>query len=217
MDATQSGRADALFPIVEKLCTACGALKSASEFSARKELMSGLSSQCKTCRSVANRKHYEANKDRLQAQHRAYWAADPKRAKAIRRKSVIKNREQRKLYARQYRQFRPDITKAAEKRWRDNNPNTRRAHQLRGGARRRAREAAAAAAGIPFTAIQLAQRWAYYGNSCWICREPATQTDHVKPLAKGGSHILANLRPICGACNRKKGAKWPYSGRATHL
>lgn len=30
-----------------------------------------------------------------------------------------------------------------------------------------------------------------------------------KPLAKGGLHCLANLRPACRACNAQKNARWP--------
>lgn len=46
---------------------------------------------------------------------------------------------------------------------------------------------------------------------CWVCGGEATQVDHVKPIAAGGAHILANLRPICGQCNQRKKDKWPYA------
>jgi 5-methylcytosine-specific restriction endonuclease McrA len=55
---------------------------------------------------------------------------------------------------------------------------------------------------------QLAARVAYYGGRCHICREAANEIDHVKPVAAGGSNWPANLRPICGRCNRSKGATW---------
>jgi 5-methylcytosine-specific restriction endonuclease McrA len=75
-------------------------------------------------------------------------------------------------------------------------------------ARRRAHKKAVQS--IPFTSEQLADRWAYYGNRCWLCEKPATATDHVKPISKGGAHMLANLRPICKPCNSRKHNKWPY-------
>lgn len=75
-----------------------------------------------------------------------------------------------------------------------------------------------------------------YGNACHICRGEATHfrmcvrtgteglvpvlflpvpgrpevqmtTDHVRPLAKGGSNELHNLRPCCFVCNQKKGSE----------
>ncbi len=57
----------------------------------------------------------------------------------------------------------------------------------------------------------LAARVAYYGGTCWICRtKPYEHLDHVKPLAAGGPNLLANIRPACAACNRSKGARWPF-------
>lgn len=61
---------------------------------------------------------------------------------------------------------------------------------------------------IPITMDMLAARAAVFGNKCWMCSGPFEQWDHVKPLAKGGPHMLSNLRPACGQCNRAKHAKW---------
>lgn len=68
----------------------------------------------------------------------------------------------------------------------------------------------AAATVVPFTAEQLRQRVAYYGGRCWMCGDEAHTIDHVKPLAAGGAHMLANLRPACSDCNTRKGATWPW-------
>lgn len=59
-------------------------------------------------------------------------------------------------------------------------------------------------------ARDLRLKWRYWGGLCWMCRKPATTWDHVKPLSKGGSFSLANLRPACKSCNSQKGAKWPW-------
>jgi len=74
--------------------------------------------------------------------------------------------------------------------------------------RRKARKQAALT--IPFTAQQLDQKLAYWGNRCWICNGPQEQVDHVIPLSKDGPHCLANLRPICVRCNSRKRDRWPY-------
>jgi len=52
-------------------------------------------------------------------------------------------------------------------------------------------------------------RWAYYAGRCWICGQPATSWDHVKPLSAGGCWWPSNLRPACVSCNEFKGNKWP--------
>lgn len=63
-----------------------------------------------------------------------------------------------------------------------------------------------------FTAAEKSARFALWGGRCWMCGiEGATQEDHVKPISKGGSHCLANLRPICHSCNASKGGRWPLA------
>lgn len=52
-------------------------------------------------------------------------------------------------------------------------------------------------------------RLAAYGNKCWMCGSSADTIDHVKPLSKGGPHLLANLRPACRSCNSAKRDHWP--------
>lgn len=64
---------------------------------------------------------------------------------------------------------------------------------------------------IPAAALRA--RLAYYGARCWICRTDVVlgenlQYDHVKPLAAGGEHLPANIRPACGPCNLSKGSRW---------
>jgi 5-methylcytosine-specific restriction endonuclease McrA len=61
------------------------------------------------------------------------------------------------------------------------------------------------------TIEKLNARWDYYGRKCYLCGSPASATDHVVPLDKGGTNWPANLRPICRICNSIKHAKWPYS------
>lgn len=76
--------------------------------------------------------------------------------------------------------------------------------------RRYGYQAAAGGIVIRFTAAEKASRFALWGGRCWMCGiEAATQEDHVKPISKGGSHCLANLRPICHSCNSSKGGRWP--------
>lgn len=49
---------------------------------------------------------------------------------------------------------------------------------------------------------------AYWGSKCWLCGGAFQAVDHVKPLAKDGLNILANLRPICTSCNSRKRDRW---------
>ena len=60
------------------------------------------------------------------------------------------------------------------------------------------------------SAAQERARWDMFGNCCWMCGAPATASDHVKPLAAGGTNWPANLRPACDTCNARKGTQWPW-------
>lgn len=45
------------------------------------------------------------------------------------------------------------------------------------------------------------------GWQCEYCGAPATEVDHVVPVAKGGVDSLDNLVASCRQCNNKKSAK----------
>lgn len=61
---------------------------------------------------------------------------------------------------------------------------------------------------LRITPQQVAARMQFWGNRCWMCHGPFEHIDHVKPISKGGPHMLANLRPACQACNQSKSAHW---------
>lgn len=54
-------------------------------------------------------------------------------------------------------------------------------------------------------------------GKCWLCGKEASTIDHVKPLSKGGLHILANLRPACLSCNSRKRNRWFGTNRLDEL
>lgn len=44
-----------------------------------------------------------------------------------------------------------------------------------------------------------------YGDRCAYCKVGGfEQLDHYVPVAAGGAHVLANVRPTCESCNHKK-------------
>lgn len=43
--------------------------------------------------------------------------------------------------------------------------------------------------------------------ACAYCGRPATEVDHIVPVAAGGTNTPRNLAPSCRACNRRKGAR----------
>jgi 5-methylcytosine-specific restriction endonuclease McrA len=92
--------------------------------------------------------------------------------------------------------------------WRAANPDIERQGKRRREAARRARMRNNLV--LPFTDAQLYARLSMW-SGCWVCGTTPNRIDHVKPIAAGGAHILANLRPICEPCNLRKKAKWPVT------
>lgn len=121
------------------------------------------------------------------------------------------NIEARRAYNRNYGREHRDEMREYQRRHRDSN----RTYYIQKWLKRRALKRNQTV--VAFTAEQLSQRWAYYGDKCWICRGPATETDHVKPLAKGGAHMLCNMRPACRGCNASKNAEWAGVSRQLTL
>lgn len=105
----------------------------------------------------------------------------------------------------------PDVQARRREYYRD--PQRRERYRV-GERLRESRRAAVlrAAPSINFTADDLVARLSMFGG-CWICGcdlSDGLHIDHVKPLSKGGSHMLSNLRPACPTCNIRKGATWPF-------
>lgn len=53
-----------------------------------------------------------------------------------------------------------------------------------------------------------AEVYVVYGTTCWLgfhgCKRIADTVDHIVPVNIGGKNTLANLRPACGYCNRRR-------------
>lgn len=147
-----------------------------------------------------------ANRTKLTAAQNARRAAN--RERFIARDAAWRDRNRERLtayHAERYRQERAVVLERS-KAWRLANPDRYRAVARLNAAKYRARKRAALT--TPFTEQQLLSRIAYWGDRCYICRAPWEAVDHVKPLAKGGAHCLANFRPICTSHNSAKRDRW---------
>ena len=99
----------------------------------------------------------------------------------------------------------PDKYREDARRWGRANPESVKAKNHRWRARK------ALAEGASYTTIDhIEARYEVWGRRCYLCGALAEAIDHVVPLAEGGSHWPANLRPVCTRCNSKKGPAWPY-------
>ena len=207
-----------------KHCPKCGVTKVLSEYYRERGRKDGLASHCKQCRAAYGRKYRTLNSERVRVQQAKwsannpdYWAKHrctsgyPRKYKAMHKERIAtqgakyyaKNRAAKLAYQARRRAAHPEKAKERDARWRRENPEKNRASTNRYRARKRN------AAGDA-TAEQITGRWEVYGSTCYICGAIAEATDHVKPIAAGGSNFPANLRPICQHCNSVKHSTWPY-------
>lgn len=220
MNATQLALFDP--PATEKRCSKCREVKPIAAFCKDKHASDGLKCSCRECsyksyrawelQNYEHKRNYwarwrEENADRVREYTRNYCELNAERRDRRRRsRQHIINAQARERYRRNPKSAEQSRERARLRRRR--NPEVVRQEDRYWRLVRRARRANVQT--IRFTRKQLAERWAYYGNRCWLCGDDATATDHVKPLSAGGAHMLCNLRPVCTSCNSRKGGKWPY-------
>jgi 5-methylcytosine-specific restriction endonuclease McrA len=197
----------------------------------------GFGGRCKECRGRQREADAEyqrahqvayrvANRERLLAQKAAARRTHPEKHKAQAKASYERHREKRLAERRAYNRGNRERLGAQRKAFYAANPRRReevRAYQAAYGYRwrkanaeltseyaRRRRARVRELTLVEPTMELLSAKWDYWAGRCWMCSGEAVEWDHVKPLSKGGAHCLANLRPACVPCNRRKSATWPF-------
>lgn len=177
-----------------KSCYRCSRLLPLENFYRHSRMAEGRLNKCKDC-----------CKREAQSYGVAWRAAHPDRGKA---ESQRRAAAWRRAKARDNRLTVPELRAKAKvdnhyrvKQWLADHPERAAELRRRSAMRRYARKINAPGSA---TTEQIRQRWLYYAGRCWMCGAPATQTDHVIPLNRGGSDWPANQRPACGPCNRQK-------------
>lgn len=182
-----------------KTCTKCGLPKAFSDFHKRTLSSDGLMSQCKDCVNSRIKANYDKDPAKKIAQTREYHLANPEWSKKTQADWHQANKE--------LRHERVKVRLATDAAF----VEYRRKIQANSERKRRALKAATEVAHI--TLEQYAEKLDLHNNMCWICDQAITdlQWDHVHPLAKGGAHVMDNLRPACSKCNGRKNDKWPFT------
>lgn len=198
-----------------KLCSKCGEEKPATlEFFFRhKQGKFGLRAACKQCKVAGDRsymksylaEYYVANRDRLDAAHRAWASRNPERMAEFRaRWSAALGPGGELARIKRWRAENPEKARAIRKRYEAAHPDARRAVK----ANRRSRELGAGKiSGAVIGAIFKAQR-----GCCWWCSRKLEDyhLDHRVALFRGGNNHPSNLVLACPPCNLKKSTKMPW-------
>ncbi len=201
----------------------CGLDKATTEFTANRSLQDGLCRLCKPCRKAEKAASHQRNREKQLRKFAAWRAANPDKVKANNARSYRDGREKVRAQQNAKRAANPDLNRERQsayyaankqrfegyrKRYKAENPERWRMAMSVG--RHRYEAAKRAATVQSFTAAQLEARVSVFGDRCAYCSGPFEQLDHLKPIARGGPHCLANFRPACAACNHRKRAKNPF-------
>lgn len=205
---------------VTQECRRCGEVKPLDAFNRNPRERNGHQRWCRVCFSEYHRARYEIKRAEIIAAVRARYWADPEKSRAEGRRSRERHIDARRASSREYHRTHDLSAYKIEWARRDRaaNPEKYRAKSRRDYARnalarretqwRRRAQKLASMVG-PVTVALLRAKWEFWGGRCWLCGGDAVEFDHVKPLAKGGAHCLANLRPACRSCNARKRDLWP--------
>lgn len=166
-----------------KTCCRCHIEKSLTLFHKDKSKKDGHCSTCKQCISKSDKERYLLNSESIKARSKQ-WS--------------IENIDKMRAYSREWCRKNYSTVKAQFKQWRIDNPERSREHN-------RSRRAKMQA----ISPDLIAARFSVFGNACAYCglENGSLEVDHVIPLANGGKHIPANIRPACRTCNGSKAAR----------
>lgn len=193
-----------------KRCTKCGRVKILRRFPQNRGMKDGYRNECKACTSRYHQNWTRENPDSWNAIRRRNYANHPESKRASSLRHYYANREQYAEWHRVYQaENREHLNEYARARYAT--PHGR-AIALRAMQKRRA--LLLQAPHLHVSAQQMDDKWEFWSGKCWVCGDDAEDWDHVKPLTYGGLHAIANLRPACKSCNRRKGGHWPLPSRA---
>lgn len=219
-----------------KKCKSCGVVS--EDFSPDKRARDGLQSRCRPCCRAAkassrrknielarekarsyyaknrdrilanNARSREKNRDKVLASKRAYYER-VKRTPSFAIKDAIAremNKDRKRAYDARYHEENRAKIIARVREWAKNNRDRRNLIVRQYAARRRSQKSLGVSGRI------LADWARQQPKVCFYCGADCHDDfhiDHFLPLARGGAHVLTNLRIACGHCNRRKNARDP--------
>jgi hypothetical protein len=120
-----------------------------------------------------------------------------------RRESNPELRSRQNAQARAWRAKHPEqareLARNSSANWAKNDPDAQRAQHAAVMRRRNARLASATR-----EKYSRAELFELHDGLCGYCAAPATEFDHIDPIARGGADVAANIIPVCVSCNRSK-------------
>jgi len=148
--------------------------------------------------SEYNRQYRRANTSKLKEKHHQRYVEHREEILEQHRQYDEVHKEEKRAYDSQHYRVNREKILEYHKRYFEEHPSA----QGRYRANRRARMASA---GGSFTGEELRLKYEEYDNRCVYCGSNGSLTsDHMVPLARGGSNTIDNIVPACFKCNNEK-------------
>lgn len=188
-----------------KYCNRCQTEKAIDDFARSAANSDGRQGRCRLCQSQLATDWNKANRDRCRQTDRNRYQRDRDKRLAASKRHKENNPEKYLEYSRQKYKRNPDKQLAATKAWALKNPLKAKEIRDHSNLMRRARLHEATGTHTKEERAYLLN--SYLGRCAYCFSAPATDFDHVVPLARGGTNDIENLVPACEFCNASKGAK----------
>ena len=184
-----------------KVCCSCQKWQPISAFQKNKSTADGLQKQCKECRRAGYNKVKDVLLDKKKKQ---YWN-NPEKARIAKRLDHQKHKVERNKKRLAYRIVNLTSENERTRKWFKSNPDRVRQISKANQSRRRARKRNQ---GGKHTVNQWIALLEWFGSACLVCgATERIEADHVTAISRGGSDDIANLQPLCAACNKSKSTK----------
>lgn len=182
-------------------CRRCREQKEESAFKKRSSSKTGYVSTCKSCAAEYSKRYYEEHRTERLVYAQGHRRAHPVRVSQAKKAAYNKNKPHYRELNQLWKEANPERKIEIDRLWRLNNPERRYEAEKR-------RRLKISKHRLDPKLVE--QKIDYWGRKCWMCKtSPYQSLDHVKPLNKGGAHMLCNIRPACLKCNSSKSDKWP--------
>jgi len=173
---------------MSKTCNKCGEYKPLADFNTCSKVKCGYRGICRKCTKAYNRKYIARNKNKRKEYAKKYTAA---------------NKERKAEKLRQWRQANKDKDREIQRAYRATPMG--KAVVAANNHNRQAKKRGCVGT---ITAQQVLWLYEYYGHKCVDCgTHEDLELDHVKPLARQGANLPANLQVVCRTCNLER---WKY-------
>ena len=193
-----------------KTCGKCKQHLAAENFYKFARSKDGLASYCKSCQKEYLTNYAKNNRERI----KGYRDKRSDAAKEYQRQYYLENKDRINEQNKKWAAENPERKKEADRLWAKSNQDkvkvNQRNYYLRNpekvSVRRQKRRAILREAKTYLVTSKDIGK--IMNQPCVYCGQPATQLDHIIPLARGGEHRIGNLAAACQACNLSKNKKF---------